>query len=59
MTVVTQPELRMILTGAKQSGAVEVYEQDMIEGVLDMQTTEVHALHATLRVAGVTARDLP
>jgi len=40
-TAVTQPELRLILTGAKQSGAVEVYEQDMIEGVLDMQTTKV------------------
>ena len=40
-TAVTQPELRMILTGAKKSGAVEIYEQDMIEGVLDMQTTKV------------------
>jgi len=40
-TAVTQPELRLILTGAKKSGAVELYEQDMIEGVLDMQTTKV------------------
>jgi len=40
-TAVTQPELRIILAGAKQSGAVEVYERDMITGVLDMQTTKV------------------
>tara|TARA_B110001452_G_scaffold8489_1_gene7438 strand:- start:750 stop:2486 length:1737 start_codon:yes stop_codon:yes gene_type:complete len=43
-TAVSQPELRMILTGAKQSGAVELYEQDMIEGVLDMQTTQVQQI---------------
>ena len=43
-TAVTQPELRIILAGAKQSGAVEVYEQDMIEGVLDMQTTKVREI---------------
>jgi CBS domain containing-hemolysin-like protein len=29
-TAVTQPELRIILSGAKQSGALELYEQDMI-----------------------------
>ena len=40
-TAVTQPELRIILSGAKQSGALELYEQDMIEGVLDMQSTKV------------------
>ena len=38
---VTQPELRIILSGAEKSGALELYEQDMIEGVLDMQSTKV------------------
>jgi CBS domain containing-hemolysin-like protein len=39
--VVTQPELRLILSGASQSGSVDGYEQDMIEGVLDLQRTQV------------------
>eukprot|EP00316_Scyphosphaera_apsteinii_P023250 CAMPEP_0119325514 /NCGR_PEP_ID=MMETSP1333-20130426/66003_1 /TAXON_ID=418940 /ORGANISM="Scyphosphaera apsteinii, Strain RCC1455" /LENGTH=574 /DNA_ID=CAMNT_0007333527 /DNA_START=38 /DNA_END=1762 /DNA_ORIENTATION=- len=38
---VTEPELRMMVTGAKQSGAVELYEQDMIEGVLDLDQSIV------------------
>ena len=38
---VTKPELRMLLSSASESGAVEVYEQDMIEGVLDLQRTKV------------------
>ncbi|KOO22110.1 hemolysin-related protein [Chrysochromulina tobinii] len=38
---VTMPELRMVLSSASQSGAVEVYEQDMIEGVLDLQRSKV------------------
>jgi len=38
---VTKPELRMVLTSASESGAVELYEQDMIEGVLDLQRTQV------------------
>ena len=38
---VTKPELRMVLSSASESGAVEVYEQDMIEGVLDLQRTQV------------------
>ena len=31
--VVTQPELRMMLSSASEAGEVQVYEQDMIEGV--------------------------
>lgn len=42
--VVTQPELRMILSKASQSGAVELYEQDMIEGVLDLQRSQVQQI---------------
>jgi len=42
--VVTQPELRMILGTASQSGAVELYEQDMIEGVLDLQRSQVQQI---------------
>ena len=38
---VTKPELRMVLTSASASGAVELYEQDMIEGVLDLQRSQV------------------
>ena len=38
---VTKPELRMVLTSASASGAVELYEQDMIEGVLDLQRSTV------------------
>jgi Mg2+/Co2+ transporter CorB len=30
-----------VLSSASQSGAVEVYEQDMIEGVLDLQRSKV------------------
>ena len=30
-----------MLSSASQSGAVEVYEQDMIEGVLDLQRSKV------------------
>ena len=41
---VTQPELRMVLSSASQSGAVEVYEQDMIEGVLDLQRGQVQQI---------------
>jgi len=41
---VTQPELRMVLSSASQSGAVEVYEQDMIEGVLDLQRSQVQQI---------------
>ena len=43
-TAVTKPELRMVLTSASQSGAVELYEQDMIEGVLDLQRTQVQQI---------------
>ena len=38
---VTKPELRLVLSSASESGAVELYEQDMIEGVLDLQRTQV------------------
>lgn len=41
---VTKPELRMILSSASESGAVDVYEEDMIEGVLDMQRTQVQQI---------------
>ena len=41
---VTKPELRMILSSASESGAVQVYEQDMIEGVLDLQRTQVQQI---------------
>ena len=41
---VNRPELRMVLTSASQSGAVELYEQDMIEGVLDLQRTQVQQI---------------
>mmetsp|Transcript_3721 Transcript_3721/g.7924 ORF Transcript_3721/g.7924 Transcript_3721/m.7924 type:complete len:269 (-) Transcript_3721:387-1193(-) len=34
----------MILGGASQSGAVELYEQDMIEGVLDLQRSQVQQI---------------
>ena len=41
---VTKPELRMVLSSASESGAVELYEQDMIEGVLDLQRTQVQQI---------------
>jgi len=41
---ITNSELRMILGGASQSGAVELYEQDMIEGVLDLQRSQVQQI---------------
>ncbi|KAL3920895.1 MAG: hypothetical protein SGPRY_005089 [Prymnesium sp.] len=41
---ITNSELRMILGGAGQSGAVELYEQDMIEGVLDLQRSQVQQI---------------
>ena len=40
-TAVSQPELRLMIEGSKESGAVEDYEQDMIEGVLDLERTKV------------------
>ena len=41
---VTEPELRLVLSSASESGAVELYEQDMIEGVLDLQRTQVQQI---------------
>ena len=32
------------VSSASQSGAVEVYEQDMIEGVLDLQRSQVQQI---------------
>ena len=43
-TAVTEPELRLVLSSASESGAVELYEQDMIEGVLDLQRTQVQQI---------------
>lgn len=41
---VSEPELRMMLLNAKQSGAVELYEKDMIEGVLDLDQATVEQI---------------
>ena len=41
---ISSSELRMMVSGASQSGAVEGYEQDMIEGVLDLQRTQVQQI---------------
>ncbi|CAM9686559.1 unnamed protein product [Phaeothamnion confervicola] len=38
---VSEEELRLIVTGAKQSGGIETEEGSMIEGVLDLQDTKV------------------
>ena len=38
---VSQPELRLMIEGSKESGAVEDYEGEMIEGVLDLEKTKV------------------
>eukprot|EP00871_Galdieria_phlegrea_P003107 jgi/Galph1/3798/GphlegSOOS_G2479.1 len=40
-TAVSEEELRMIAAGAGRSGSIERYEQDMIEGVLDLEETKV------------------
>jgi len=56
-TTVTEPELRMMLMGAKQSGAVELYEQDMIEGVLDLdQSTVEQIMRPRVDVVGIDSR---
>lgn len=53
---VTEPELRMMLMGAKQSGAVELYEQDMIEGVLDLDLSTVEQImQPRVDVVGIEA----
>ena len=38
---VSQPELKLMLMGAMKSGSIANYEVEMIEGVLDMETTQV------------------
>lgn len=38
---VTKPELRMVVNQAAEVGSVDLYEEDMIEGVLDLQRTQV------------------
>jgi putative hemolysin len=43
-TAVSQPERRLMIEGSKESGAVEDYEQDMIEGVLDLELTKVEQI---------------
>ncbi|GJD06203.1 Putative DUF21 domain-containing protein At3g13070, chloroplastic [Galdieria sulphuraria] len=40
-TAVSEEELRLIAAGAGRSGSIERYEQDMIEGVLDLEETKV------------------
>jgi len=40
-TAVSEEELRLIAAGAGRSGSIERYEQDMIEGVLDLEETRV------------------
>lgn len=39
---VSEEELRLIVTGAKQSGGIESEEGMMIEGVLDLQVSPTH-----------------
>ena len=46
----------MVRSGASQSGAVENYEQDMIEGVLDLQRAQVQQI-MTPRVELVAVGD--
>lgn len=38
---VSEEELRLIVSGAKQSGGIETEEASMVEGVLDLQITKV------------------
>lgn len=40
-TAVSEEELRLIAASAGRSGSIERYEQDMIEGVLDLEETKV------------------
>ena len=48
----------MMLMGAKKSGAVELYEQDMIEGVLDLdQSTVEQIMRPRVDVVGISATD--
>jgi len=41
-TSVTEQELRLIVAGAGKSGSIEEHEQQLINNVLDLETTEVH-----------------
>ena len=55
---VSEPELRMMLLNAKQSGAVELYEKDMIEGVLDLdQATVEQIMQPRVEVVGIEVGD--
>lgn len=42
--LVSENELRLITAGARRSGGINVYEQDMIESVLDLEETEVREI---------------
>ena len=35
------PQLRLIVTGARESGSIETSEGDMIQGVLDLQDQKI------------------
>mmetsp|Transcript_4564 Transcript_4564/g.6141 ORF Transcript_4564/g.6141 Transcript_4564/m.6141 type:complete len:795 (-) Transcript_4564:51-2435(-) len=41
---VSDSELRLIVTGARDSGTIDHSEQEMIQGVLDLQTTRIREL---------------
>ncbi len=42
--LVTENELKLILSGAEASGAIEEAEEDMIQGVLDLEDTQVREI---------------
>lgn len=42
--LVTENELRLILSGAEASGAIEEAEEDMIQGVLELEETQVREI---------------
>ena len=43
-SAVSDSELRLIVTGARDSGAIDNSEQEMIQGVLNLQTTRIREL---------------
>ena len=55
---VSENELRLMVTGAQQSGAVEGYEQDMIEGVLDLDLSTVEQImQPRVDIVGIEQHD--